>query len=219
VLLYVLLTGILPFDSDTLRTGGIDHVRQVIRETDPKTPSTRLTKLGDKSQEIAENRRTEIRTLAKHLKKELEWIPLKAMRKERSERYRSASEFADDIENYLNEAPLIAGPLSNVYRLKKFLRRHKALVGGVAAVLVVSVIGTIVSVVFALGQARARSESQVIANFLTNDVLASVGEVKGREATAADILNAASKSLQGRFDDQPQIEADICWRLSVMALS
>jgi serine/threonine protein kinase len=216
VLLYVLLTGILPFDSDTLRTGGIDHVRQVIRETDPKTPSTRLTKLGDKSQEIAENRRTEIRTLAKHLKKELEWIPLKAMRKERSERYRSASEFADDIENYLNEAPLIAGPLSNVYRLKKFLRRHKALVGGVAAVLVVSVIGTIVSVVFALGQARARSESQVIANFLTNDVLASVGEVKGREATAADILNAASKSLQGRFDDQPQIEADICWRLSAI---
>jgi len=42
VLLYVLLTGALPFDSDTLRTGGIDHIRQIIRETDPKTPSTRL---------------------------------------------------------------------------------------------------------------------------------------------------------------------------------
>ena len=38
VLLYVLLTGVLPFDSGTLREGGIEHVRQVIRETDPKTP-------------------------------------------------------------------------------------------------------------------------------------------------------------------------------------
>jgi hypothetical protein len=35
--------------------------------------------------------------LAKHLRKELEWIPLKAMRKERAERYRSASELSDDI--------------------------------------------------------------------------------------------------------------------------
>jgi serine/threonine protein kinase len=215
-LLYELLTGVLPFDSDTLRTGGIENIRRVIRETDPKTPSTRLTKLGDEAKKVAENRRTEVATLAKCLHRELEWIPLKAMRKERAERYRSTSELSDDIENYLKGAPLMAGPPTNVYRLKKFLRRHKALVGGIAAVLVVSVIGTIVSVVFAMGQARARSESQVIANFLTNNVLASVFEVKGREATAADILNAASKSLQGRFDDQPQIEADICWRLSTI---
>ena len=46
VLLYVLLTGALPFDSATFREGGIEHIRQVIRETDPKTPSTRLSSLG-----------------------------------------------------------------------------------------------------------------------------------------------------------------------------
>jgi pentatricopeptide repeat protein len=173
-----------------------------------------LSKLGEDARKLAENRRTEIGTLAKHLRRELEWIPLKAMRKKRAERYRSASELSDDIENYLEGAPLMAGPPTNVYRLKKFLRRHKALVGGIAAVLVVSVIGTIVSVFFAMGQARARSESQVIANFLTNDVLASVGEIKGREATASDILDAASKSLEGRFKNQPLVEVDICWRLS-----
>ena len=49
VLLYVILTGVLPFDSDTLRTGGVDHIRQIIRETDPKTSSTRLTKLGEEA--------------------------------------------------------------------------------------------------------------------------------------------------------------------------
>ena len=91
VLLYVLLTGVLPFDSETLREGGVENIRKVIRETDPKTPSTRLTKLGEEATVIAQNRRMEIHTLTRHLKKELEWIPLKAMHKERSERYRSAS--------------------------------------------------------------------------------------------------------------------------------
>jgi serine/threonine protein kinase/Flp pilus assembly protein TadD len=216
VLLYVLLTGVLPFDSDTLRTGGIDHIRQVIRETDPKTPSTRLTKLGEEAMVIAQNRRMEIQILAKHLRKELEWIPLKAMRKERSERYRSALELADDIENYLKGNPLIAGPPNTVYHLKKFVHRNRALVTGVVSVLAVLVAGIIVSTFYAVRADRASAESKAIADFLTNDVLASVVEVKGREATAADILNAASKSLQGRFDDQPQIEADICWRLSTI---
>ena len=80
VLLYVLLTGVLPFDSTTFREGGIENIRQIIRETDPKTPSTRLTNLGDEAMTIAENRRLEIQALAKNLRKELEWIPLKAMR-------------------------------------------------------------------------------------------------------------------------------------------
>jgi non-specific serine/threonine protein kinase/serine/threonine-protein kinase len=113
VLLYVLLTGVLPFDSATFREGGIEHIRQVIRETDPKTPSTRLSSLGKEAQKVAQSRRTEVATLTRCLHKELEWIPLKAMRKERAERYRSASELADDIENYLNGAPLVAGPPSS----------------------------------------------------------------------------------------------------------
>jgi serine/threonine protein kinase len=213
VLLYVLLTGVLPFDPDTLREGGIEHIRQVIRETDPKTPSTRLTKLGDEGIAIAKNRQMEIQKLARQLRKELEWIPLKAMRKERTERYRSASEFAYDIENYINGDPLIAGPLSKIYRLKKFTSRNRTLVAGTLAVLVVSVIGAVVSLIFAIGQAHARAESQSIADFLTNDVLASVSKVIGRDATAADILGLASESLEGRFKDQPLVEADICWRL------
>jgi len=211
VLLYVLLTGVLPFDSTTFREGGIEHIRQVIRETDPKTPSTRLTKLGDEAGTIAQNRRMEIQTLAKHLRKELEWIPLKAMRKERAERYRSASELADDIENYLKGDPLIAGPPSNVYRLKKFLRRHKAAVMGIAAVLAVLIAGIIVSMLFAIGQARARAEAQAVADFLSNDLLLSVSptEVKGREVTVRSFLDTASESLEAKFEDEPLVEASI----------
>jgi non-specific serine/threonine protein kinase/serine/threonine-protein kinase len=65
VLLYVLLTGVLPFDYKTFREGGIENIRKTIRETDPKTPSTRLSKLGDKSEAIAQNRQMEIQTLAR----------------------------------------------------------------------------------------------------------------------------------------------------------
>ena len=212
VLLYVLLTGVLPFDSDTFREGGLDQVRKVIRETDPKTPSTRLSKLGEEAKTVAESRRTEVATLAKCLHRELEWIPLKAMCKERSERYRSASELADDIENYLNGAPLIAGPPSSVYRLKKFVRRNKAMVGGTFAVVMVSLIGAVVSLIFALGQARARAEAQSVLDFLRNDVLASVGPgmTEGREVSVRYALDVASEKLEGKFKDQPLVEASIC---------
>ncbi len=213
VLLYVLLAGILPYDSKTFRQGGIEHIRRIIRETDPKTPSTRLTKLGEEARKLAENRRTEIHALARHLKKELEWIPLKAMRKERSERYRSASELADDIENYLNGEPLIAGPPGTGYKLKKFVRRNMVLVGGVAAVLVVLVAGVVVSTVFAIGQARARAEAQLIADFLENDVLGSAEKARVGEATVSYILNAASQSLESKFKDKPLIEASIRLKL------
>ena len=70
VLLYVLLTGVLPFDSETLRKGGIEHVRQTIRKDDPKAPSTRLMRLGEEAKNVAETRRTEVAVLAKCLHRE-----------------------------------------------------------------------------------------------------------------------------------------------------
>jgi serine/threonine protein kinase/Tfp pilus assembly protein PilF len=213
VLLYVLLTGVLPFDSATFREGGIEHIRQVIRETDPKTPSTRLTGLGEEAQKVAQSRRTEVATLARCLHKELEWIPLKAMRKERAERYRSASEFADDIENYLNGAPLIAGPESTMYQIKKFVKRKRALVTGIAAVFVVLIAGVVVSTLFAIKAERARAEAQLISDFLENDVLGSASEARVGEATVSYILNAASKKLEDKFKDRPLIEASIRHKL------
>ena len=210
VLLYVLLTGVLPLDSKTLREGGIDNIRQVIRKTDPKTPSTRLTNLGEDAKKIVQSRQTDIATLTKKLHRELEWIPLKAMRKERSERYRSASELADDIQNYLNGEPLIAGPTGTGYRVKKFVRRNRVLVGGITAVLVVLVVGVVVSTVFAVGQARALADNQLISDFLENDVLGSADEANVDETTVIYTLDAASKSLTaGKFKEKPLIEARI----------
>ncbi|NQV35906.1 MAG: serine/threonine protein kinase, partial [Phycisphaeraceae bacterium] len=126
--LYELLTGTLPFDPETLRQAGAEGMRKTIREQDPFTPSTRLSSLGNDAKTIAEKRNTELSALTKQLHRELEWIPLKAMRKDRTRRYQSAAELTHDIQNYLDGAPLLAGPESATYRMGKFVRRYKVYV-------------------------------------------------------------------------------------------
>jgi serine/threonine protein kinase len=215
VLLYVLLTGVLPFDWAIFRESGIDHIRQIICKADPKTPSTRVAKLGQEAKTVAENRRTEIRALTRHLRRELEWIPIKAMRKERTERYRSASELADDIDNYLKGAPLIAGPPSAVYRLKKFVRRNRALATGVAAVVVVLIAGAVVSTIFAFRAEQKARTAQAISDFLSNDVLLPHDPIYGgRSGTSFEsVLDVASQRLAGKFEHEPLIEASIRYRI------
>jgi len=160
-LLYVLLTGVLPFDCETAREGGIDHIRRLIRETDPKTPSTRLANLGEEAENLAESRRTGVVALAKRLHKELEWIPLKAMRKERERRYQSVSELAGDVQNYLSGAPLLAAPESAAYRMKKFMRRHRTSVTAAMCVVGALVLGLVVSTAmfFSARTQRERAET------------------------------------------------------------
>jgi non-specific serine/threonine protein kinase/serine/threonine-protein kinase len=228
VLLYVLLIGVLPFDSTIFREGGIEHIRQVIRETDPKTPSTRLSSLGEEAKKVAQSRRTEVAALAKCLHKELEWIPLKAMRKERTERYRSASELADDIENYLKGAPLLAGPPGTVYRFKKFVRRHKALVTGTAMVIAVLVGGIIVSTHLAIKAERARTEAQAAYDFLTGSVIGLIDpyQAASEELTRRSLLDSISENLEQNFAGPPFAEAQIrytlgyaYWSISVYELA
>jgi eukaryotic-like serine/threonine-protein kinase len=209
--------GVLPLDTTQLREGGIDHVGRIIRETDPKTPSTRLTKLGQEAESVAASRDTDVATLAKHLHRELEWIPLKAMRKERAERYRSASELADDIENYLEGAPLIAGPPGAAYQLKKFVRRHKSLVASAILLTASLLLGFGVSVGMYLrsersrqAEAAARIEAETVVDFIRNDLLAAAETITDREPTLRDALDIATARLEDRFKDHPRVEAQLC---------
>jgi tRNA A-37 threonylcarbamoyl transferase component Bud32 len=174
VLLYVLLTGVLPFESETLREGGIDHIRKVISEANPVTPSTRLTKLGKEAKKIAKSRQTKLETLARRLHRELEWIPLQAMRKDRDRRYQSASELADDIENYLRGDPLVGGPESRTYWAMKMIRKHW--VPFAAGIITVAslVVGLVISSTMYFRAEHARIEAQTVSNFLQNSVLSSL---------------------------------------------
>lgn len=224
VLLYELLAGAPPFDPQTMRSVAIGEIQRIIREDEPLRPSTRLSTLEDAGRKVAENQGTDVVTLAKNLNRELEWIPLKAMRKDRTRRYRSACELADDVENYLKDEPLIAGPESALYRIAKFARRKRALVVGVAALAAMLIISTAVSLVFGVREPRARAEaerqasiSQAVSDFLRNDLLGSADPWSGRTegATVVSFLDAASKRLEGKFTDEPLIGASIRYTFGV----
>src|SRR5262249_45032433 len=89
VVMYELLGGALPFDAARLRSTDLSETQRMICEVDPPRPSTRLRGLGAIGvEDVAARRRTTARVLIRELSGELEWIPLKAMRKDRDRRYR-----------------------------------------------------------------------------------------------------------------------------------
>ena len=144
VLLYVLLAGVLPFDSDAVRSGGIEQLRRVIRDEDPVSPSTRLTRLQEGTARISENRRTDVVGLRRTLRQELEWIPLKAIQKKREWRYQSVAELGADTDNYLHGKPLLAGPPSKLYSARKFMRRHRFAVLAGASIAALALVAIVV---------------------------------------------------------------------------
>ena len=135
--LYELLSGAPPFDPKSMREAGLDAIHRMIREVDPPKPSTRVGSLGGEATTVAQQRRTQPATLEREIRGELDWITMRAMEKDRSRRYPSASEFAADIERYLQGEPVLAGPPGAGYRLRTFVRRNRALVSATVAAVVV----------------------------------------------------------------------------------
>jgi len=98
VVLYELLSGLLPFDSKSLRAAGYEAICRILREDDPPKPSTRLSSAdADSGALIGKSRGMDRGDLAIELRRELDWIPLKALRKDRTERYQSPSDLARDV--------------------------------------------------------------------------------------------------------------------------
>ena len=87
---------------------------------------------------IAEEEPASLRTPGRTL--DVELIVRKALEKERTRRYQSAAELAADLRRYLAHEPIEARAPTTIYQLRKFARRHVALVGGVAATVVALVI-------------------------------------------------------------------------------
>ncbi len=81
---------------------------------------------GDAISGISEQRRIEPNRLRGILKRELDWIALKALEKDRNRRYDGAGSLADDVQNYLHGDAVEARPPSTGYRLRKTIRKHKA---------------------------------------------------------------------------------------------
>jgi serine/threonine protein kinase len=157
VILYELLTGLRPFDGQRLRQAAFDEMVRILREEEPPKPSTRLSSDATLASAAAV-RRTEPRKLAALVRGDLDWIVMKALEKDRNRRYETATGFAADVQRYLAGEPVLAVPPSAGYRLRKFVRKHKARVT-VAAVMLALLVGGLLATSY--GFYRADIQRQI----------------------------------------------------------
>ena len=108
VLLYELLTGTTPFDSERFKTATFEEIRRIIREEEPLKPSSRLSAARETLKSISAQRQTEPAKLTKLLEGDMDWIVMKALEKDRTRRYETANAFAEDLEHFLSGEPVKA---------------------------------------------------------------------------------------------------------------
>ncbi len=169
VILYELLTGSTPLEKKRYATAAWDEVRRVIKEEEPPKPSKRLS-TSDARASIAAQRQTEPRKLGKFMRGDLDWIVMKALAKERDRRYETANAFAADVEHFLNDEPVSAGPPTMRYKLRKFVHRNRGQVVVAAVVLLALLTGVTVSTWQAIratqAEGRAHDEQEKTAQAL-----------------------------------------------------
>jgi len=114
VILYMLLTGRLPYDV----SGSIAEALDNIQHEDPVRPRQIISKFDS----------------------DVEAIVLKCLAKNRAERYQSAAELLGDLQRWLDDLPIVAKSVSSLYVLRKivFRHRHTAKVGGLLIVIVLA---------------------------------------------------------------------------------
>jgi serine/threonine protein kinase/TRAP-type C4-dicarboxylate transport system substrate-binding protein len=159
VLLYELLTGVLPFDSNTLRRAGYLEMQRIIRKQVPPTPSQRVKALGPAAAGAARQRQTTQPALGRQLRGDLDAIVMKAMDKNPARRYGSASEFAADIWRYLDGEAVVASPPGVRYRAARFLRRHRLGVAAAALIVATLTAGLVAGSALHMRAERTRAEA------------------------------------------------------------
>ena len=180
VILYELLCDEPPYD---LSTVPVYEAARVIREKPLSRPST----------------------INKALRGDIETIVMKALEKDRDRRYQSAHELQRDIENYLGDRPIEARPPSIAYQLQVFARRHRALVVSAAAIVIVLIIATVVSIILAVnatrsaGEARAANAEAEVANAQLSGALAKVTKAEEEARRSLDIANEQRSIAQDHF--------------------
>jgi eukaryotic-like serine/threonine-protein kinase len=208
VILYELLTGTTPIERETFKKAALDEILRVVREQEPPTPSKRLSSSESKPN-VAANRQMEPLKLGRFVRGELDWIVMKALSKERDRRYETANGFAKDIERFLNHEPVLAGPPSARYKLRKFVQRNRPqVIAGslVLMALVGGVIGTTFGLIRADAARRAESEQRLIAEHKQSEAEAERARAEKAEAeTLADYRASTDDAIEQLIGSKPEL--------------
>jgi serine/threonine protein kinase len=142
VLLYELLTGTTPFNSEYLLHKGYGEMQRIIREEEPMRPSTKISTIGEALIEVAKHRKTTPDVLRKTVRGDLDWIVMKTLKKDRTHRYQTVYALAEDIERHLKHEPITASSPGVLYLIQKFLQRNrvKVMMWSAAAVIVIGLL-------------------------------------------------------------------------------
>jgi serine/threonine protein kinase len=199
VILYELLTGSTPLEKHRLKEAMWDEVRRLIREEEPPKPSTRLS-ASDALAGIAARRHVEPAKLSRLVRGELDWIVMKALEKDRSRRYETATGMARDIQRYLKDEPVEACPPSAAYRLRKFLQRHRGPAAAAVAVFLAIVAGAALATWQAVRATRAEA-----AALAERDAKEQARQAEAHQRAAA----VAQRERAGKAEEQARQEAAI----------
>ena len=189
VILYEMLTGLLPYDTKTGTL--IDIVRHICES--PPIPLRRVWPADWRPDS------------------DLETIAAKALEKDAAQRYNSAAALSEDVGRYLDSRPILARAPSSIYQLKKFARRNRALMGGIVATVLALVAGVIVSTTFGLrAQAQRRAAEQARRNTeavvdFQRRMLSEVDATK----MGSDLAQSLDERLRSGLHDQGVPEAEI----------
>jgi serine/threonine protein kinase/Flp pilus assembly protein TadD len=243
VLLYELLTGTTPLGPARRSGAGLLDLLRRLREEEPPRPSTRVDTTAELPT-VAANRGVEPRKLSGLVRGDLDWIVMKCLEKDRTRRYATANALARDVERYLNVEPVEACPPSRRYRLRKFARKNRNLLAAAGAFVLLLAAGAAVSTWLAVrataaerlaneeraqavaekdraDEEKGRADEQAavaeaVNNFLNQDLLIQVSpeHAPERDLKLRTVLDRASQKLEGRFPNQPLVEAKLHTTLS-----
>jgi serine/threonine protein kinase len=231
VILYELLTGLRPFDSQRMQQAAMDEVVRILREEEPPRPSTRLSS-SESLPSLAAVRQTEPKRLTAMMRGELDWVVMKCLEKDRNRRYETANGLARDVQRYLTDEAVEARPPSAAYRMRKFARKYRralATASVCAGLLVLAAVFSTWQAVRATvaesaatqrrdeavkQRQRADEEAAIakaVSEFLQTDLLAPADPYRhagsGRDLTLRMALDRAADRVGGRFEKQPLVEA------------
>ncbi|MGA2099405.1 MAG: serine/threonine-protein kinase [Candidatus Acidiferrum sp.] len=209
VILYVLLTGMLPFDTAQWKKRPLDEILRQLREEDPPSPSTKLAE-GQTATAAAQTRDIDPGQLSRLLQGDLDWITLKAVERDRSRRYGTPSELAADIQRYLNNEPVVARPASAGYRFQKYVRRHRIGVSVAAGLVLLLTTFVFLQAVELRRITRERDRANRITDFMTTMFKVSdPSEARGNSVTAREVLDKASKNIDTTLTKDPDLQAHL----------